>query len=197
MLARQFHSLALAVLLTLPACAARKPGSEIKPGFNLFSKEQDVQLGQEAAAQVRQQYEVVQNKELQDYITRAGQLLAAQPEAGGYPYTFTLLNEKSVNAFALPGGPAFVFSGLIQAADNEAQLAGVLAHEISHVALRHGTNQASKANLLQLPAMLAGAMTGGSLLGQLAQVGVGLGANSVLLKFSRTAVSQADLNVAQ
>ena len=76
-------------------------------------------------------------------------------------------------------------TGLLGAADNEAQVAGVLAHEISHVALRHGTNQASKANLLQLPAMLAGGLLGsrGSMLGQLGQLGIGLGANSVLLKF--------------
>jgi Zn-dependent protease with chaperone function len=190
---KRFSRLLMLVLAVAASCAARKPGSEIKPGFNLFSKEQDIQLGKEAAAQVRQQYQVVQNRELQDYINRVGQRLAKQPEAGGYPYTFTLLNEKSVNAFALPGGPAFVFTGLILEADNEAQLAGVLAHEISHVALRHGTNQASKANLIQLPAMLAGAMIGnGSMLGQLAQLGIGLGANSVLLKFSRTAEEQAD-----
>ena len=76
--------------------------------------------------------------------------------------------------------------------DNEAQLAAVMGHEMSHVILRHGTNQASKANLIQLPAMLAGAVGGNSMLGQLAALGVGLGANSVLLKFSRTAESEAD-----
>lgn len=77
--------------------------------------------------------------------------------------------------------------------DNESQLAGVLAHEISHVALRHGTNQASKTNLAQLPAALAGVVAKGSILGQLSQLGIGLGANSVLLKISRNAESQADL----
>jgi Zn-dependent protease with chaperone function len=168
-----------------------------KPGFNLFSKEQDIQLGKEAAAQVEKQMELVRNPELQSYIERIGKRLASQPQAGGFPYTFKVVKDPSINAFALPGGPTFVNTGLIAAADNEDQLAGVMAHEISHVALRHGTNQASKANLIQLPAMLAGAMTGGSLLGQLAQVGVGLGANSVLLKFSRSAESQADLNGAQ
>ena len=105
--------------------------------------------------------------------------------ADEYPYSFKVVNDQSINAFALPGGPTFVNTGLIAAADNEAQLAGVMAHEISHVALRHGTNQASKANLIQLPAMLAGAVVGnGSMLGQLAQLGIGLGANSVLLKYS-------------
>ena len=119
-----------------------------------------MQLGKEAAQQVLQQYEVVQNQFLQNYLRRIGKRLAATPEAAqsGFPFTFTLLNQKDVNAFALPGGPMFVFSGLLNSVDNEAQLAGVMAHEMSHVILRHGTNQASKANLLQLPAMLAGAV---------------------------------------
>ena len=171
---------------------------EFKPGFNLFSKEQDIQLGKEAAAQVRQQMEVINDPKLQAFIDRIGKRLASQPQAGGFPYTFSVVNDPSINAFALPGGPTFVNTGLIAAADNEDQLAGVMAHEISHVSLRHGTNQASKANLIQLPAMLAGSVMGnGSLLGQLASAGIGLGANSVLLKFSRSAETQADLNGAQ
>jgi hypothetical protein len=108
------------------------------------------------------------------------------------------VNDPSINAFALPGGPTYVNTGLLRAAENEAQLAGVMAHEIAHVALRHGTNQASKANILQIPAMIAGAAIGnGGLLGQLAQVGVGLGLNGVLLKYSRDAERQADLLGAQ
>ncbi|HUS06770.1 MAG TPA: M48 family metallopeptidase [Bryobacteraceae bacterium] len=171
---------------------------KLKPGFNLFSKEQDVQLGREAASQVERQMPIVRDQEMNSYIQRIGQRLAATPEAGGFPYTFKLVNDKSVNAFALPGGPTFVNTGLIGAAENEAQLAGVIAHEISHVALRHGTNQASKANLIQIPAMIAGSVVGnGSMLGQLAQLGIGLGANSVLLKFSRSAERDADLLGAQ
>src|SRR6266545_1163719 len=188
---RIIPGLALAAM-SLTACAAR----EFKPGFNMFSKQQDVQLGREASQQVLQQYQVVQNQFLQNYLKRIGERLASTPEAqqSGFPFTFTLLNDKSVNAFALPGGPMFVFTGLLNAVDNEGQLAGVMAHEMSHVILRHGTNQASKANLIQLPAMLAGAVIGnGSMLGQLAQLGIGLGANSVLLKFSRGAESEADL----
>ena len=169
-----------------------------KPGINLFSQEQDIQLGKEAAGQAEKQMEVIDNKELNAYITLIGSRLAAQPQAGKYPYTFKVVNDASINAFALPGGPTFVHTGLIAAVDNEAQLAGVLAHEITHVALRHGTNQASKANLIQLPALLAGKAAGsGSMLGQLSQLGIGLGANSVLLKFSRTAETQADLLGAQ
>jgi len=170
---------------------------QFKPGFNLFSKDQDIQLGREAAAQVEQQMQVVRDPRVQDYIRRIGQRLASQPQAGGFPYSFQVVNDPSVNAFALPGGPTFVNTGLILAADNEAQLAGVMAHELSHVALRHGTNQASKAQLLQIPAAIMGASTSGSLLGQLTSLGIGLGFNSVLLKFSRSAESQADLNGAQ
>src|SRR5438552_15081693 len=188
-ISRQLAAVALALTLVVPAIA-RKPGEPIKPGFNLFSKQQDVQLGQQAAAEVRKQYQVVPNQELQDYVRRVGERLAATPDAreSGFPFTFTLVNDKSINAFALPGGPTFVHTGLILAADNEAQVAGVLAHEISHVILRHGTNQASKANLIQIPALLAGAVTGSDLLAQLTN----LGAVGFLLKFSRTAESEAD-----
>ena len=195
MLRSRVISVVLSALIFTAACAARQPGQAIRPGFNLFSRQQDIQLGREASQQVLQQYQVVENPFLQNYLKEIGRKLASTPEASqsGFPFTFTVLNSREVNAFALPGGPMFVFSGLIADADNEAQLAGVMAHEMSHVILRHGTNQASKANLLELPALLAGAVVGnGSLLGQLAQTGIGLGFNSVLLKFSRTDESQAD-----
>ncbi|MFB3829973.1 MAG: M48 family metalloprotease [Bryobacteraceae bacterium] len=193
-MARQFVASLWLVLLLATATPAQGP-RQLKPGWNLFSKEQDIQLGKEAAAQVEKEYTIVRDATLVNYIRGIGGKLAATPEAGGFPYTFQVVADKSINAFALPGGPAFVHTGLVVAAENEAQLAGVLAHEISHVALRHGTNQASKANLIQLPAMLASGMLGrsGSLLSQLGQLGIGLGANSVLLKFSRTAETDADL----
>lgn len=184
------------VLLAFVSLAVAASGpKKLKPGFNLFSKEQDVQLGKEAAGEIEKQVSVINHPELNAYLQSIGRRLAESPEAGGFPYTFKLVADKSINAFALPGGPTYVNTGLIAAADNEAQLAGVIAHEISHVALRHGTNQASKAQLVQLPAVLAGSLAGnsGSILGGLAQLGIGLGANSVLLKFSRTAETEADL----
>ncbi|MFN8005741.1 MAG: M48 family metallopeptidase [Terriglobia bacterium] len=183
--------IAAVLLLGQPLLAQHK----LKPGFNLFSKEQDVQLGKEAATQVEKQMQVIKDPDLNNFINGITKRLIAVPEADAqsFQYSFKVVNEKSINAFALPGGPAFVHTGLITAADNEAQIAGVLAHEISHVALRHGTNQVSKANLLQIPAMLGGAIAGGSILGQLAQIGIGLGANSMLLKFSRNAERDADL----
>ena len=190
---RRCLSALLAGLMMLPACAGRKPGDPLKPGYNVYSKEQDIQLGQEAAAQIKQQADIVKNSALQEYVNRIGQRLASSPAAEGYPYSFTVINEPGINAFALPGGPIFVHADLIEAADNEAQVAGVMAHEIAHVALRHGTNQASKSQLIQLPAVLAGAVIGdGSLLGQLGQLGLGLGVNSILLRYSRDAETEAD-----
>lgn len=187
---RSVALLCLLAVFVLPIFAQQR---KLKPGFNLFSKAQDVQLGKEAAAEIEKQYEVVTDPVLDTYLKRIGGNLAKQPEADKYPYTFKLVKDPTLNAFALPGGPTFVHTGLITAAENEAQLAGVMAHEIAHVALRHGTNQASKANLIQLPALLAGSAVGGSMMGQLAQLGIGLGANSVLLKFSRNAERDADL----
>jgi hypothetical protein len=187
---RRFISL---VVFAPVLCAQVK---ELKPGFNLFSPQQDIQLGQEAAAQVEKSMQVVKNDELTSYMTRIGARLAKSPRAGTFPFKFAVVNDKSVNAFALPGGPMFVHTGLIALVDNEAELAGVLAHEMSHVALRHGTHEASKANILQIPAALAGAVVGngGGMLGQLAQLGIGLGTQSLLLKYSRSAEHDADIN---
>ncbi len=183
-----------AFVMVITGCASsHRAGAPLKPGYNAFTKQQDVELGRQAAAQIMQQADVVHNQELQSYISRLGGELARQPQADNYSYSFTMLNDRSINAFALPGGPAFVFSGLVSAADNEAQLVGVLAHEISHVALRHATHEMSKANLLELPAALAGAVLGrGSVGAQVAQAGLGLGLNAVLLKYSRDAESEAD-----
>ncbi len=190
---RRFSRVLLVAGVTVTLCLARRPGEPLKPGFNMFSKQQDVQLGQEAAAQVRQKVTVVQNQFLQDYVQRVGKRLTSQPEASGWPFTFTVILDPSINAFALPGGPMFINTGAIAAADNEAQLAGVMGHEMSHVILRHGTNQASKARMFEIPAALAGAVVGnGSMLGQLTQLGIGLGVNSVLLGYSRGAESEAD-----
>lgn len=182
----------LAAACGLAQKAAPKP-KQLKPGFNLFSKDQDVQMGREYAAQVEKEMPVVKDPELNAFVERIGRKLASAPEAKDWPLTFKVVQEKSINAFALPGGPTFTHTGLITAADNEGQIAGVLAHEIGHVVLRHGTNQASKANLIQLPAMIGAQMAGGGLVGTLAQLGVGLGANSLLLKFSRNAERDADL----
>jgi len=183
------------LLLLFASILLAQGPTQFHPGFNLFSKQQEVQLGQESAAQVRKQMSIVKDPSLNSYVNKIGKRLANSPEArdSGYPFTFEVVADPSINAFALPGGPMFINTGLLKAVDNEAQLAGVMGHEMSHVILRHGTNQASKAQLIQLPAVLGSQVAGGSMAGKLAQAGIGLGANSVLLKFSRTAESQADL----
>ena len=183
--------LLILVSLGIAAYAQRVP----TPGFNLFSKDQDIQIGQEGVKEIEKEVKLLNNPEVQRYVEGIGRRLVEAPEADQYPYTFKVVQDDSINAFALPGGPTYVHTGLILAADNEAQLAGVMGHEIAHVALRHGTNQASKANIMSLGAMLGGSLLGGggSIGGQLAQLGIGFGLNSVLLKYSRNAERDADI----
>jgi len=186
-----FATIAGVILLAGLAQAAKV----IKPGWNLFKPAQDIQLGQEASQEIEKQVEIVNDERLTSYIARIGKRLADVAPGEKYPYTFKVVADPSINAFALPGGPMYVHTGLISAADNEAQLAGVLAHEVSHVALRHSTNQASKAYAFQIPIALATGMLGnkGSLLGSLSQIGVGFGLNSLFMKYSRNAEKDADI----
>ena len=185
----------ISATLFVTAALARRPGEPLRPGYNMFSKQQDVQLGQANAKKVLEQYQVLKNQFLQDYVSRVGNRVANATEAkqSGFQFNFTVLNVAEINAFALPGGPMFIYTGLLKTCDNEAQLAGVMGHEMSHVILRHGTHEATKANFVQLPALLAGSVIGeDTVAGKLANIGLGLGANSVILKFSRDAETEAD-----
>lgn len=166
----------------------------LKPGWNMFSAAQDVELGQQAANEVAQQVPMLNDQRVDTYLNNLGRRLAATAPGEKYPYEFRTVNDKGINAFALPGGHIYVNRGVIEAADNEGQLAGVMAHEISHVALRHGTNQASKASVAQMPLAILGGLMGNNSTGAaLAQLGAGFTLNSILLKYSRDAESQADL----
>jgi len=167
----------------------------LKPGFNLFSQQQDIEAGQQASAEADKQLPLVNDAQVVRYINDLGlRLTQHEPFSGDYPWTFKVVNTKDINAFALPGGFIYVYRGTIEAAENEAQLAGVIAHETGHVVMRHGTHQASQMMLAQAPLAILGGLLGqrGSLMGQLAQMGVGFGVNSVLLHNSRGAESQAD-----
>jgi Zn-dependent protease with chaperone function len=180
---------------------------QLRPGWNLFSMEQDIQIGREAAGELDRKLPVVHSRELDNYLnallqkleqSRYARTLKADGTRGEmFPFAIEAVSDKNINAFSLPGGPIFVNTAAIQVAENEAQLAGVIAHEMSHVVLRHPTNQASKRNLVALPAVLASALMGHSLLGQLAQIGIGFTANSALLKFSRSDEAEADYNGAE
>ena len=137
---------AVAVLLSAQAGVAQ---TVIKAPKNKYTPAQDVQLGKEAAAQVEQQMPILHDDNVTSYVQELGRRLAdAIPPDQRHPefnYTFKVVNVKEINAFALPGGPMFVNRGMIEAAKGEGEVAGVLAHEMSHVALRHGTAQATKA----------------------------------------------------
>jgi beta-barrel assembly-enhancing protease len=192
------RKLCLALIFVGVTTAALAQLKDLKPGFNLFSSQQDIQLGQEAATQVQQQQPVVQNAQLTSYLNSLAKRLASTTHGQSeFPYKVNAIASKDINAFALPGGPIFVYTALIQEASNEGELAGVLAHEMTHVKLRHGTNQATEANLIELPLALAEKAAGNSMLGQLGQLGISLGVNSVLLKMSRGHESEADYNGAQ
>ncbi|MCU1284518.1 MAG: yfgC 1 [Acidobacteriales bacterium] len=190
-----------AIGLFLAACAGKqqaplRPGENAFPephGFNQYTPEQEVQLGRQVAAEADAQLpELPTRGPIQDYVSTLGQKLAHQLPQNPYDFNFKVVNEKDINAFALPGGPVRINLGTIQAADNEAQLAGVIAHEISHVYMRHATRNASKESIAQLPAAILGGILGNGAGGQLARLGLSAGLGSVFLKYSRDAESEAD-----
>lgn len=184
--------LCLSFLLAPVASAQR---TALKPGWNMFTPQQDIEVGKRAAADAAKQLPLCSSPKVDAYLTQLGMRLVAKLPTNGvqYPFEFHCVNDKAINAFALPGGYVFINRGAIEAADNESQLAGIMAHELSHVALRHGTNQVSKAELangvLGFAEILGGGSTGGA---ALAKLGTFL-AGGVLLRYSRTAESQADV----
>ena len=168
---------------------------QLDPAFNQYTPQQDIELGQEAAKEVNHAMPVVSDgDEVTRYVQRLGEQLASHaPGETKWPFSFHVVNVKEINAFALPGGPVYINVGTIRAADDEGQLAGVLAHEISHIVLRHSTQQASKASLAQLPLAVLGVAVGQSAAGQAARIGGTLATQGLLLKYSRDAENEADL----
>jgi len=172
--------------------------TQVKPGFNIFSQEQDVEIGRQSAAEVEGELPVLNDRHLERYVSDIGKRLVAVAPGAKYPYQFKVVNVSDINAFALPGGFMYVNRGLIEATQSEGELAGVMAHEMAHVALRHGTNQASKAYLAQAGlGVLGGIFGGGGSTGQIIGTVGGFGLNTLFLKFSRTAEEQADVVGAQ
>ena len=163
---------------------------------NPYSEAKDIELGRQAAQQAERQLPLLNDQGVQDYVERVGRrLVEAIPAEFQHPqfhYSFKVLDLRDLNAFALPGGFTYVNRGLIEAAHNEGELAGAMAHEISHVALRHGTAQAAKARKYQAGAVVAGilgAILGAPVAGQLGQMGIG----AYFLRFSREYEKQADI----
>jgi beta-barrel assembly-enhancing protease len=163
---------------------------DVGKGVNFYSLEKEIALGKQLATEVERQAKIINDPVIAEYVNRVGQNLVRNSDAK-VPFTIKVIDSEEVNAFALPGGFFFVNSGLILKADNEAELAGVMAHEIGHVAARHGTKQATRGEIAQIgmiPLIFMGGWTGYGIY-QAASVLVPVG----FLKFSRAMESEADL----
>ena len=194
------HVTAAIAALTIAVGGAQ---TKITAPKNSYTPKQDVELGREAAAEVKKELPIITDSALVTYLERLGnQLVAAAPAEFNQPvfeYSFTPVNLKDINAFALPGGPMFVNRGMFEAARGEGEVVGVMAHELSHVLLRHGTANATKAQGFQLGALagaIAGAVVGGGW-GQVISQGSQFGLGTWLMKYSREYEKQADLLGAQ
>ena len=154
------------------------------------SQEKEIAIGRTLAMQVEQQAKLVEDPVLTEYVNRVGQNLVLHSDAK-IPFTIKVIDSDEVNAFALPGGFFFVNKGLILAADNEAELAGVMAHEIAHVAARHAMENQGKGTLINYGA-IAGIIFGGPILSPILQNGGGILAGLASLKFTRGAEEEAD-----
>ena len=166
---------------------------------NKYSISEDVTAGREAAKQVEEQLPLMNDSQVQSYVSNIGERLAEsiprEFQHSEFRYTFKVVNVSDINAFALPGGPMYVNRGMIEAAKTEGEVAGVMAHEMSHVALRHGTAQASKATKYEVGSVLgqiAGAVLGGTL-GQVVSYGTQFGLGTAFSRFSREFEKQADI----
>ena len=192
--AKQLIAVLMVCVMAAPAWPATPSAPQLPdPGTTSMPKEQQIQLGLKAMAEVYKQMPVLPDSSpITQYVQRLGkQLEAAIPAQYSWPYQFHVIQQKEINAFALPGGPIFINVGTIQAADNEAELAGVMAHEMSHVYMQHSAKQAPKAEWANSIGALGG-LFGGSTVGTLARLGIQLGAGSLLMRYSRKDEAQAD-----
>src|SRR5689334_319186 len=162
---------------------------DVGKGVNFYSLEKEIALGKQLAQEVERQAKIIDDPVIAEYVNRLGQNLVRNSDAK-VPFTIKVLDSEEVNAFALPGAFFFVNSGLMLKAESEAELAGVMAHEIAHVAARHGTKQATKGeiiNLATIPLIFMGGWTGYAI-----RQGAGLAIPLGFLKFSQSMESEAD-----
>jgi predicted Zn-dependent protease len=188
----------LSVILGLPAGLAKdKPkkgpddlgNTDPGKGVNFYSLEREIALGRQMTQEVEREARIVYDSGISEYVNRLGQNLVRNSDAR-VPFVIKVIDSDEVNAFALPGGFMFVNTGLILKADNEAELAGVMAHEIAHVAARHGTKQATRGQLINygsIPLIFLGGWAGYAIR-QAAAIAVPMG----FLKFSRGMETEAD-----
>ena len=190
------RSAPLVLLLSATLLASQE---QIAPPENKYTPAQDVELGLQAASEVRQQMPLMRDDLMSSYVEELGRRLTAaiRPDLrhSEFRYSFEVVNVREINAFALPGGPMFVNRGMIEAAKTEGEVAGVMAHELSHVVLRHGTAQASKATKYevgQVAGAVLGAIIGGGW-GQVISQGTQFGLGAAFMRFSREFERQADI----
>ena len=196
---RVFHvralALILAVLIAGPVSVFGQEPQLPDPGnVKGITKQQQEQLGLQAMGEVYKQMPVLPDSSpVTRYVQQLGRkLVGVVPSDRSWPYQFHVIPQKEVNAFALPGGPIFVNLGTILAADNEAQLAGVIGHEMSHVYMQHSVKQMEKSQTLSGLAAILGAVLPGNTAGNLGRLGIQLGAGTLSLKYSRADEAQAD-----
>ena len=191
------RSLAILIsgLLTVPIAFAQSEPQLPDPGTVAgATKDQQIQLGQQAKAEVYKQMPVLPDSSpVTQYVQQLGSKLQQSiPQDKNWPYEFHVIPEKDINAFAIPGGPIFINLGTIQQADNEAELAGVIAHEMTHVYMQHSVKQMSKQNMAQGVLGVLGAVLGNGTAGNLAKIGMQVGAGAIFMKYSREDEAQAD-----
>lgn len=187
------------VLMLTVALGTASAQTHIVAPPNKYKPADDVKLGQEAAQQVQKEVPLLNDASVEEYVAGIGQRLVsvipAEYQHPEFRYTFRVVNQKEINAFALPGGPMFLNRGMIEAARDEGEIAGVMAHEMSHVLLRHGTAQATKAQKYEIGAVagqILGAIVGGTA-GSIIAQGSNFGISTYFMKFSREYESQADI----
>jgi predicted Zn-dependent protease len=162
----------------------------VDKGINFYSIEKEIALGKQMAQEVERQAKIVDDPIIAEYVNRVGQNLVRNSDAK-VPFTIKVVDAEDINAFALPGGFFFVNTGILLNADNEAEMAGVMAHEIAHVAARHGTRQATRGDLINygsIPLIFLGGWTGYAI-----RQGIGLAIPMGFLKFNRGFESEADM----
>jgi predicted Zn-dependent protease len=194
---KRFSTLALAFLVTLSTAVAKDKkkdpeeigNRDVGKGVNFYSLEKEIALGKQLAQEVERQAKIVDDPVIAEYVNRVGQNLVRNSDAK-VPFTIKVIDAEEINAFALPGGFFFVNTGVILNADSEAELAGVMAHEIAHVAARHGTKQATRGQIINyasIPLIFMGGWTGYAI-----RQGAGLAIPIGFLTFSRGFETEAD-----
>ena len=160
--------------------------------FTLVSTEQEIEIGQQANAQVRKEVPELRDAQVTAYVRSIGQRLVQQASGPKYPYSFSVADYREINAFALPGGPVWIHRGVLHSATNESQVAGVLAHEVAHIGQRHTADQLTKGMMANVGLGLLGAVLGNGGGANAAQMAAGVLANGIFMKFSRDDEREAD-----